>query len=731
MKTKVWKRVAALAMCATLWLGAFGCSPAKDPSQTPQEPQGPSSGQKVSGRTAYAHSERYSLWADGDTGEVWISDREDTVLWSTFAVLGEGMYDIATEERRNAVILVYAVDKYNNTNMASSYTHSVQEGGLTLSPVSNGVTLYFDFPGETEKYTVPVQFTLQNDRLQVEVLFDRIRTYGDVEINTVDLMPYFGAATKEDEGYMLVPDGSGALISFSDVKQAADVYSQPVYGKDPVLTTERQLEFPEDARLPVMGLSRNGKGFVAYVEQGACETTVNAAQPGKISIFSHLHFSFTYIQRDRYTLADKDLNAQTVFVNADVASTVNPVVTYLFLDESADYIAMANRLREYLIETEGYTRTETADPTLFLEMFGGALQEKNLLGIPYHTLQVATTFADAKDILARLRGQVSADIQTVLYGFQKKGMYHNAYDWTFDKAFGGTEGFDALCAYAAENRITVRPALEFQMLYSGRVGNAARRISGDYITEGLRQPHTGIVDEDIEWYRLSPVKAAQTAKDFLANTARPSGSGIFLPEYGDTVYADYNKNDPLTRSEALQHVLSVLQAANGNAVVNGGNLYAVTQSSAVLGAPETASGYVLESEHVPFYSILLHGFNSFSGAPINEAKNPKESFLHCIANGYSLTFRLTSESPYVLQKTDMNYLLSTQFSAWEQDIVQMTKRLQELNGLNDRFITNYRTEGDVTVTTYDNGVQVYVNFGTQEATVDGYPISAQDFLCIR
>ncbi len=730
MKTKAGMRVAALAVCATLLLGVFGCSPAADSSETPKEPQGAVSGTAVSGRTAYAHGERYSLWADGDTGEVWISDREGTVLWSSFAVLGEGMYDIATEERRNAVILVYAVDKYNNTNMASSYTHSVQQGGLTLSPVTNGVTLYFDFPGETEKYTVPVQFTLQNDRLQVEVLFDRIRTYGDVEINTVDLMPYFGAATKEDEGYMLVPDGSGALISFSDVKQSADVYSQPVYGQDNVLTTERQLEFPEDARLPVMGLSRNGKGFVAYVEQGACETTVNAAQPGKISIFSHLHFSFTYIQRDRYTLADKDLNAQTVFVNADVASAVNPVVTYLFLEESADYIAMANTLRDYLIETEGYTRTEAADPTLFLELFGGALQEKNFLGIPYHTLQVATTFADAQDILTRLRGQVSANMQAMLYGFQKKGMYHNAYDFTFDKAFGGTEAFDALCAYAAANRITVLPALEFQTLYKGKVGNAARRISGDYITEGLRQPHTGTV-EDLEWYLLSPIKAAQTAKAFLENTARPSGTAVFLPEYGHTVYADYAKDEPLTRSAALQHVLSVLQAAEGKAVVNGGNLYAVTQSSAILQAPATASGYVPESEHVPFYAMLLHGFNTFAGAPINEANNPKESFLRAIANGYSLNFRLTAESPYVLRKTNLNHLLSTQFSAWEQDIVHMTARLQELSGLNDRFIMHYRTEGDVTVTTYDNGVRVYVNFGTQDATVDDHRIPAQDFLCVR
>lgn len=729
MKRHPWMRVLTVGIALLLMIGAVGCSPAADSTDDPTSE--PMTGQKMTGAAAYAQSERYALWADGDTGEVWIADRDGNTLWSTYAVLEEGMYDIATEERRNAVLLVYAVDNYNNTNMASSYTHSVQQNGLTLEPVSDGVVMIFDFPGETEKYTVPVQFTLKDDRLDVEILFDRIHTYGDVEINTIDLMPYFGAATKEDEGYMLVPDGSGALLSFSQVSKAAEVYSQPVYGKDPALTTGRLLESFEDVRLPVMGLTRNGKGFVAYARQGAAEATVNAGQPGKISIFSHLHFSFTYIQRDSYTLADKDLNAQTVFVNAEIASDVNPIVTYLFIDEEADYVAMANTLRDYLIETEGYTRTDTTDPTLFLEVFGGAMQEKNLLGIPYKTLQVATTLSDVQEMVTSLRQQVTPNIQAVLYGFQKKGMYHNAWDWTFDSAFGGTEAFDSLVTYAAANRVTILPALDFQSLYSGSRSASARRISGDYVTEGLRLAHTGMVDEDSLWYLLSPAKAAERATAFLSETTRPAGTGVFLPSYGRSVYADYNKDASVIRSEAVTQLQQTLELAGNSAVVNGGNLYAVKQSSAVLQAPESASGYLVETESVPFYSLLLHGFNTFAGAPINEAGDPEEQFLRCISTGYSLNFRLTAESPYVLQKTDLNYLLSTQFSAWEQDIVNMTDRLDELNGLNDRFITDYRAEGTLTVTTYDDGTRVYVNFGTEGITVDGYTVPAKDFLCVR
>lgn len=729
MKLHLWMRVLALTAATLLLIGSAACAP-QDGDQ-PQTPTGAVSGQKITGAATYAEGTRYALWANGDTGEVWIADRAGNTLWSTYAVLNEGMYDMATEERRNAILLVYSVDTYNNTNMASSYTASVQQNGLTMEAVNNGVILYFDFPGEVERYTIPVQFTLVDDRLNVEILFDRIHTYGEVTITTIDLMPYFGAGTAEDEGYLLVPDGSGALIEFGKTNRDAEVYSQPVYGKDPVLTNLRQMEQTQAARLPVIGLSKNGQGFVAYARQGACEATVNAAQPGKISIYSHLHFSFTYTQRDSYTLDDKDFNAQTVYVSAEKASAVNPVVTYLFLEGRTDYVGMANTLRDYLIETEGYTRTTAVDSGLYLEMFGGAMQQKNLLGIPYETLQVATTLTDVQEIVTALRSKMDVDIAAMLYGFQKNGMYHNAYDWTFDSAFGGTKAFEALCSYAASNRITVFPALDFQSLYKGNRNNAARRISGDYVTEGLREKHTGEVNEKTLWYLQSPLYTVQLAEKFLKDRTIPAGTGVFLPAYGRSVYADYRKDNALVRSEALTYLQQTLELAGNQAVVNGGNLYAVSQSSAILQAPSSASGFLVETAQVPFYTVLLHGLNSFAGSPINEAGDPTEQFLRCIANGYGLNFRLTAESPYVLQKTDLNYLLSTQFSAWEEDIVSMAGRLDELNGLNDRFITDYRQEGDVTVTTYDNGAKVYVNFGTSPATVDGRTIPAEDFVCVR
>ena len=59
-----------------------------------------------------------------------------------------------------------------------------------------------------------------------------------VEYNTenyslvdIDLLEFFGAAGSEEEGYLFVPDGSGALIYLNSGKKDS-AYIASVYGRD-------------------------------------------------------------------------------------------------------------------------------------------------------------------------------------------------------------------------------------------------------------------------------------------------------------------------------------------------------------------------------------------------------------------------------------------------------------------------------------------------------------------
>lgn len=726
---KVRMRVSALAAVLVLALGTAGCA-GEGPAGRAPAPQ--AAGQAVAGAREYARSGPFGLWADGSSGEVWLQNAAGDKVWTTYPPLGDGVYDFASEERRNAVLSVYVVDDYNNRNLVSSYSGSVARNGLTLAPVDDGVVLYFDFPGESERFRIPVRFILSAGRLRTEILFDELVTYGDVTVHTVDLMPYFGAATKEDEGYLLVPDGCGALIRFDSANKEADVYSQPVYGKDPALTVAQPLEAEEKARLPVYGVYKNGRGFIAVAEQGDCAATVNAGQPGKISVFSHAGFTFTYTQRDSYTIADKDANAQTVYVNAAAPSRINPAVTYLFLEEGADYVGMAQALRAYLIETQGFTRTADGAAPLVLSFYGGAAESKTMLGIPYRQLQVATTFQDVADILTELDAAGVQGMRAMLCGFQKKGMYAGATDGLqFDKAFGGADGFRQLCARGQELGIGIYPRLDFTSMVGGGRSEAARMISGDYLERGLYRRNTGERVEDVRWLLRAPAAASRKAAAFLQSDGAADGGGLYLGDLGDLIYGDYNVRALVQRDETKTLFTDVLRAAADPLVLDGGNLYAARYADMVLGAPETASGYLVETDAVPFYQLVMHGLTTLAGAPFNERGDPEEAFLDSVSLGYALHVRLTAQSPYVLRRTALNDLLSTHYADWKDDIVRLDGRMAALDGLTDRYITGYRRDGDMAVTTYEDGTRVYVNYGAQPLTADGAAVPARDFVCIR
>lgn len=40
------------------------------------------------------------------------------------------------------------------------------------------------------------------------------------------LLPFFGAASKSDKGYIVVPDGCGAVINFNNKKGKKSIHSE-------------------------------------------------------------------------------------------------------------------------------------------------------------------------------------------------------------------------------------------------------------------------------------------------------------------------------------------------------------------------------------------------------------------------------------------------------------------------------------------------------------------------
>ena len=152
---------------------------------------------------------------------------------------------------------------------------------------------------------------------------------------TFTLLPYFGAAYLDQEGYIFVPDGSGALIHLNNGKTTASIYSQPVYGDD--LSFRGDAHRPHQNHLPVFA-EAGQSGILAVIEEGEALARIQADIAGKLHSYNVVYPQFTL----RPSVMSIVRRYQSRMYQGDIR------VRYVFLEgEDADYVGMAHAYQDY------------------------------------------------------------------------------------------------------------------------------------------------------------------------------------------------------------------------------------------------------------------------------------------------------------------------------------------------------------------------------------------------
>jgi hypothetical protein len=94
------------------------------------------------------------------------------------------------------------------------------------------------------------------------------------------------------------------------------------------------------------------------------------------------------------------------------------------------------------------------------------------------------------------------------------------------------------------------------------------------------------------------------------------------------------------------------------------------------------------------------------------------------------SFCLTREDASALIYTNSNNLYSTQYAAYRETLVDFDRALRALaEKTAGAVILKHEKllDGSVRRVTYDNGCVVWVNYGTEDVTVDGVTVPAMDW----
>ena len=130
------------------------------------------------------------------------------------------------------------------------------------------------------------------------MVYDQTRELVTYPLTSVALLRFFGAADSTEEGYIFVPDGSGALIYLNNGKTNQTLYSEPVYGRDGALPTGERLPYEKKTNhLPVFGMKRGNQAFLAVIEEGEALAQIRADIARPASRYNVAYVAFQTISK--------------------------------------------------------------------------------------------------------------------------------------------------------------------------------------------------------------------------------------------------------------------------------------------------------------------------------------------------------------------------------------------------------------------------------------------------
>lgn len=584
-----------------------------------------------------------------------------------------------------------------------------------------------------------LQVRLNGDELLITIPDSSIREDREgFYFGMISLSPMFGATyMDEHSGYMLIPDGNGALIWLTDKEgRFTTGYSQMIYGSDSGFTESVARDYlwdkyetvrsPHPVIAPVFGIAHTdeGTGYIAVVEQGDKRCSVEAHPNGVMRVSYNRCFA-KFLLRDVYK---QPLN-QSGSTKMDMLETdrthQDMAVRYCLLSgKDASWIGMAKRYRQYLLDHQVIIPRDTAYRTRI--DFLAEEQEKFLIGT---RPVVMTSIDELKQIFGDLRSEGVSSLLCEYRGWQNGGLWALPVDsFSADGAIGGTGALKDLISEAAGQDYLVFPYLDALRMNASTTTftyDAAKMVNKTTLKDEMGRQVFDL------FYFLLPDKAAEKLSR-LKDSMNANGVGtLALSGITDHLFSWSARNVFHSRKDGAETYAGALKELAGSLslALEEPFQYLWPYMSAFLNMPLDGSDYLYVDEEVPFLSTALKGIVPMYSDYINFEANRTEAYLSLAETGIYPSFCLTQQDASKLIYTNSSDLYSTQYDAYRSTVAAFDRELRALaEKTAGAVITDHeKLPGNVRKVTYSNGTVVYVNYSWDPRTADGIELAPESF----
>lgn len=633
----------------------------------------------------------------------------------------------------SAVVIEYLV----GTNIVYSQADMLNEDltkQIKYTDSGFNVNLAFEELG----FSFDVQVSLNDKGLQVLVPEKSLKEENDeFKIGNMYLYPFLGYSKMDEEaGYLLIPDGSGSLISLQDhYGQYSQPYSETIYGtnygideayklslKDGKVTTGE----PNKVTAPVFGMVHTDKklGFIGIIEDGDYSASIEAYPNGAILPYNWITSKFTYRQ---FFNQSTSKNSGTMVVRQRNRNSFDAKIQYNFVSgDDADYVGLAKSYREYLLSEQLINPSEEANQLkLGIDFLNADVKD----GLFSDNVVAMTNFNEVGQIISQLQGSGVTDLNVSLKGWQNKGLYGGYAQNSFvaESKLGGNSGLkellekfnDEVTIYLYDDPLRFNPETQ-----NGIWFNLANKLNKRLMTEEVHGQRFKTFNF------LRPTDSENLFNKRLSSQGISNYHGLSIDGITNHLFSYSAKSTEFGRKDTLDTYKRMIEEASSTKQLMLQNpIQPFWQyADSLVNVPVHSSNYIFEDQEVPFFAIALKGLVPRYASYSNFMANKQEFKLKLIEQGINPTYLITAENPTELNNTNSSSVYSSKFENYEAEINEMYKELEIVNQeIGETMISNHVIDGDQVTVTYENGKRLLLNYSDQTLVVDGQQLAGYSY----
>jgi hypothetical protein len=618
-----------------------------------------------------------------------------------------------------------------------------KEAGYTYEDYFEDFNKYTAGGGfEKPAFSVTLCYTLDGKSLVVKVPFDKIAYRPAYPVLQLTVLPFMGAGNIYDQGYMLVPDSSGALIYFNNKKQSQIPYSIRVYGWDEAMPRDAII-VDNKALFPAFGIHKNGNALLCVIEEGSAYASVRADVSGRNASWNRVYPLFDMVHGAKMDITGR--NERDVYLYESTLPAGESITLRYTLCEKPGYMGMAEEYRSWLMNKyPAFANRSSAQSgvPIAVELIGAVNKTQHRLGLPFDLPLKLTSYKEMESMINDFGNYGWKNLKIKLNGWFNRSVDHSVpTKFKLISQLGGKSDFHGIVSATDKNNFKLYPEADFfymkdVKLFSGFniYRDAARYVNRERIQ---KYPFSFVwFGERKQWGKLSyvsrPVVMMKMIDKFVKKTESLGIKNIAFRNLDSKLAGDYNEKRHVSREASIvmrQEKLDQLKQSGKEVIVNTGFVYAAPWADLITDMILEDQGFGITDSPVPFLPIVLHGIVPYTGRAINLAEDYTKNLLKTIESGAGLYFSFMKEDTAELQETKFRQFYANEYDKWAGDADKLYRQFtNDFGNLYDQKIINHViVSPGVTITEYEDGTKVLVNASDFDTSYDGINIKADSY----